>query len=142
MQAPLLSEDCALQWVMAMPNVVPIQHATVDDCVEPVAHETKVSLAERVPDRPGEGRAAVYRPLANQCSCVLRECIALPEDALAAYAVVVANGPGLEGPRVRREPIPRRTTTRSRAWRARSMWAREHRARYPPRRLGAGPLKT
>jgi hypothetical protein len=92
-------------WAIAMPDVYSIRHTTVEDYVEPVAHEIKVRRADLLADlrRPTKGEA--YRWLSGECWYVLREGIAQPEEIPPVYGVLLADaGGGL----VVARPAPRR----------------------------------
>lgn len=91
-------------WAMAMPDVYSIRHTTVEDFVEPVAHEIKVRRADLLADlrRPAKGEA--YRWLSCECWYVLREGIAQPEEIPPVYGVMLAGADGLQVAR----PAPRR----------------------------------
>ena len=104
LRAPLSTEDGQTQWVMAMPDVFSIRHTTVEDYVEPVVHEIKVSRADLLSDlrRPAKGQA--YRALASQCWYVVRAGIATEVDLPQHYGLMVAGEQGLEVVR----PAPRR----------------------------------
>jgi len=92
-------------WAIAMPDVYSIRHTTVEDYVEPVAHEIKVRRADLLADlrRPAKGEA--YRWLSGECWYVIREGIAQPEEIPPVYGVLLADaGGGLSVAR----PAPRR----------------------------------
>lgn len=92
-------------WAIAMPDVYSIRHTTVEDHVEPVAHEIKVRRADLLADlrRPAKGEA--YRWLSGECWYVLRDGIARPEEIPPVYGVLLADpGGGLSVAR----PAPRR----------------------------------
>jgi hypothetical protein len=92
-------------WAIAMPDVYSIRHTTVEDYVEPVAHEIKVRRADLLADlrRPAKGEA--YRWLSGECWYVLREGIAQPAEIPPVYGVLLADaGGGLSVAR----PAPRR----------------------------------
>jgi len=92
-------------WAIAMPDVYSIRHTTVEDLVEPVAHEIKVRRADLLADlrRPAKGEA--YRWLSSECWYVLRAGIARPEEIPDCYGVLLADHQG--GLDVAR-PAPRR----------------------------------
>ena len=92
-------------WAMAMPDVYSIRHTTVEDYVEPVAHEIKVRRADLLADlrRPAKGEA--YRWLSGECWYVIRAGIAQPDEIPPVYGVLVADAAG--GLDVAR-PAPRR----------------------------------
>ncbi len=92
-------------WAIAMPDVYSIRHTTVEDYVEPVAHEIKVRRADLLADlrRPAKGEA--YRWLSGECWYVIRAGIAQPAEIPPVYGVMLADaGGGLEVAR----PAPRR----------------------------------
>jgi len=81
-------------WSIAMPDVYSIRHTTLEDHVEPVAHEIKVRRADLLADlrRPAKGEA--YRWLSGECWYVLREGIAQPEEIPLVYGVLLADAAG------------------------------------------------
>jgi hypothetical protein len=81
-------------WAIAMPDVYSIRHTTVEDYVEPVAHEIKVRRADLLADlrRPAKGEA--YRWLSGECWYVIREGIAQPQEIPQAYGVMLARPDG------------------------------------------------
>ena len=91
-------------WAMAMPDVYSIRHTTVEDYVEPVAHEIKVHRADLLSDlrRPEKGQAYLHN--SSQCWYVLREGIGEADDIPAAFGVMVARDSALEVLR----PAPKR----------------------------------
>jgi hypothetical protein len=94
----------AAAWAMAMPDVFSIRHTTVEDYLEPVAHEIKVRRADLLADlrRPEKGEA--YLQMSSQCWYVLREGIGAAEEIPPAFGVMVARAAALEVLR----PAPRR----------------------------------
>ena len=92
-------------WAIAMPDVYSIRHTSVEDYVDPVAHEIKVRRADLLADlrRPAKGEA--YRWLSGECWYVIREGIAQPQEIPEVYGVLLARPDGrLEVAR----PAPRR----------------------------------
>jgi hypothetical protein len=91
-------------WAMAMPDVYSIRHTTVEDYVEPVAHEIKVHRADLLSDlrRPHKGEA--YLQTSSQCWYVLREGIGEADEIPAAFGVMLARESALEVQR----PAPKR----------------------------------
>ncbi len=81
-------------WAIAMPDVYSIRHTTVEDHVDPVAHEIKVRRADLLADlrRPAKGEA--YRWLSGECWYVLREGIARPDEIPPVYGVLLADAGG------------------------------------------------
>ena len=77
-------------WAMAMPDVYSIRHTTVEDYVEPVAHEIKVHRADLLSDlrRPHKGEA--YLQTSSQWWYVLREGIGEADEIPAAFGVMLA----------------------------------------------------
>jgi hypothetical protein len=93
-------------WSLAMPDVYSIRHTTVEDYLEPVAHEIKVRRADLLADlrRPAKGEA--YLRLSSQCWYVLRAGIGTAEEIPPEFGVMLAadGGDALEIAR----PAPRR----------------------------------
>ena len=77
-------------WAIAMPDVYSIRHTTVEDYVEPIAHEIKVRRADLLADlrRPSKGEA--YRWLSGECWFVIRAGIAQPQEIPEVYGVMLA----------------------------------------------------
>lgn len=96
LRAPVATADGATQWVMAMPDVYSIRHTTVEDYVEPIAHEIKVSRADLLSDLRKQAKAAAYLAVSSQCWYVLRQGIAQPQEVPEAYGVMLAGEAGLE----------------------------------------------
>jgi len=94
----------AAPWAVAMPDVYSIRHTTVEDYVEPVAHEIKVRRADLLADlrRPEKGQA--YLHASSQCWYVLREGIGEAAEIPPAFGVMVARESALEVLR----PAPKR----------------------------------
>jgi len=107
LRAPLQGEDGRTQWVMAMPDVFSIRHTTVEDYVEPVVHEIKVSRADLQADlrRPAKGQA--YLAMASQCWYVVREGLCTEDEVPPEAGLMVACGPAMDRLEVLR-PAPRR----------------------------------
>ena len=104
LRAPLVSEDGRTLWQVAMPDVFSIRHTTVEDWVEPVVHEVKVSRADLQSDlrRPAKGQA--YQALSSQCWYVVARGIADEAEVSPLYGLMVADERGLEVVR----PAPQR----------------------------------
>jgi hypothetical protein len=96
LRAPLPAEDGSTSWAVAMPDVYSIRHTTVEDYVEPIVHEIKVSRADLLSDLRRGSKGAAYLALASQCWYVLRAGIARPDEVPAAYGVMLAVDGGLE----------------------------------------------
>ncbi len=96
LRAPLPRDDGGTTWAMAMPDVYSIRHTTLEEQVEPIAHEIKVSRADLLSDLRRQAKAAAYLAVASQCWYVLREGIANAEEVPAAYGVIFASPGGLD----------------------------------------------
>lgn len=107
LRAPLVDEQGAIQWVMAMPDVFSIRQTTVESYVEPVVHEIKVSRADLLSDlrKPNKGQA--YRALASQCWYVVGAGVADLRDVPAEFGLMESTGDGLTVLR----PAPRKPMT-------------------------------
>ncbi len=94
LRAPLPGDAGATTWAIAMPDVYSIRHTTVEDYVEPVAHEIKVRRADLLSDLRKPAKGAAYLALASQCWYVLRAGIAAVEEIPPAYGVMWARDDG------------------------------------------------
>ena len=94
----------AAEWAMAMPDVYSIRYTTVEEYVEPVAHEIKVHRADLLSDlrRPEKGQAYLHN--CSQCWYVLREGIGEADEIPEPYGVMLARESALEVLR----PAPKR----------------------------------
>jgi hypothetical protein len=92
------------QWVVARPDVFSIRHTTVEDYLEPVAHEIKVRRADLLGDLRRPAKGAAYRQLAGECWYVLGEGVGDARDVPGDYGVMVERGGVLDVLR----PAPRR----------------------------------
>ena len=90
-------------WPVVMPDVYSIRHTTVEDYVEPIAHEIKVSRTDLRSDLRNETKRESYRALSSQCWYVIKAGIAEPEEIPAAYGVMLATDAAL----VVARPAPR-----------------------------------
>ncbi len=100
LRSPLTAEDGNTRWVVAIPDVFSIRHTSVEEYVEPVAHEIKVSRADLLADLRHVEKGQAYRALASQCWYVVREGVAQPDEVPPAYGVMVAGADGLTVARV------------------------------------------
>ena len=96
LRAPLPAEDGATRWATAMPDVYSIRHTTVEDYVEPIVHEIKVSRADLLSDLRSRTKGPAYLAMGSQCWYVLREGIAAPDEVPEAFGVMLAGDDGLE----------------------------------------------
>lgn len=106
LRAPLPAEGEAggVNWAVAMPDLFSIRHTTVEDYLEPVVHEIKVSRADLLADLRRPAKGAAYLALAGECWYVLARGIAEPDEVPASFGVLLAGETGLEVAR----PAPRR----------------------------------
>jgi len=96
LRAPLPAEGGGTSWAIAMPDVFSIRHTTVEDYVEPIVHEIKVSRADLLSDLRRASKGEAYRALASQCWYVLREGIAEPDEVPPDFGVLIARGETLD----------------------------------------------
>ncbi len=100
-----VGEGEAGRWVMAMPDVFSIRHSTVEDWLEPTAHEIKVTRADLLSDLRQPHKGEAYRAVSSQCWYVLKQGIATAEEIPMEFGVMFASESGaLEVAR----PAPRR----------------------------------
>lgn len=104
LRAPLPAGDGGTGWALAMPDLFSIRHTTVEDYLEPVVHEIKVSRADLLADLRRPAKGAAYLALAGECWYVLKQGIAEPEEVPPAFGVLLAGERDLEVAR----PAPRR----------------------------------
>jgi len=93
-RAPVAGEGGGTNWVIAMPDVYSIRHTTVEDYVEPIVHEVKVSRADLLGDLRRSAKRAAYLALCSECWYVIREGIAKPEEIPPECGVLVAGAQG------------------------------------------------
>ncbi len=96
--------DGSGRWTIANPDLFSVRHTTVEDYLDPVVHEIKVSRADLLGDlrKPAKGEA--YRQMARECWYVLAEGIGTAADVPEDYGVMVEQGGVLDVLR----PAPRR----------------------------------
>jgi hypothetical protein len=104
LRVPLVEDDGSTRWVHTMPDVFSIRNTTVEEYVEPVVHEVKVSRADLLADLRHAAKGRAYQSLASQCWYVLAAGIGGADDLPAAYGVMVQGAEGL----VVERPAPRR----------------------------------
>lgn len=92
------------KWATAMPDVYSIRLTTVEDYVEPMAHEIKVRRADLLADLRRPEKAQAYLHNSSQCWYVLREGIGEADEIPAQYGVMLARDAALEVLR----PAPKR----------------------------------
>lgn len=105
LRAPPLAVDgvAAGPWPVVMPDVFSIRHTTVEDYVEPIVHEIKVSRADLLGDLRRPAKREAYRALSSQCWYVLKAGIGTAEDIPEGFGVMLATPTTLEVAR----PAPR-----------------------------------
>lgn len=96
LRAPLLDEAGGTRWVLAMPDVFSIRRTTVEDFVEPVVHEIKVSRADLLSDLRKPAKAQAYAALASQVWYVVRPGLAKAEELPDAFGLMEAGEQGFE----------------------------------------------
>lgn len=102
LRAPPLAE--ATPWPVVLPDVFSIRNSSVEEYVEPIVHEVKVSRADLLSDLRNEAKREAYRALSSQCWYVLKAGIGQADEIAPAFGVLVAQGAVLEVVR----PAPRR----------------------------------
>jgi hypothetical protein len=88
LRAPLTGEDGRSQWVTAIPDVFSIRLTSVEDYVEPIVHEVKVSRADLLADLKRPRKALAYQALSSQCWYALAGGIAQPEEIPPCFGVL------------------------------------------------------
>jgi len=78
------------RWVMAMPDVFSIRHTTVEDWLEPVVHEIKVTRADLRSDLRHPHKRQAYLALSSQCWYVLKAGIAEVDEIPPEFGVMFA----------------------------------------------------
>ncbi|HUP09646.1 MAG TPA: hypothetical protein VMU47_20985 [Caldimonas sp.] len=92
-------------WVTAMPDVYSIRHTSVENYLEPIAHEIKVRRADLLADLRKPAKREAYRQLSTECWYVIRKGIAEVEEIPVECGVLVAGDAGFEVAR----PAPKRS---------------------------------
>ncbi|WP_298834821.1 hypothetical protein [uncultured Piscinibacter sp.] len=82
------------RWVMALPDVFSIRHTTVEDWLEPAAHEIKVTRADLLSDLRHPHKRHAYLAMSSQCWYVLKEGIAEPGELPPEFGVMFACADG------------------------------------------------
>lgn len=89
-----MDDDSGGRWVMAMPDVFSIRHTTVEDWLEPVVHEVKVTRADLRSDLRLPHKRHAYLALSSQCWYVLKAGIAEVDEVPPEFGVMFAQGDG------------------------------------------------
>lgn len=90
LRAHVEAEDGGGRWVMAMPDVFSIRHTTVEDWLEPVVHEIKVTRADLRSDLRHAHKRHAYLALSSQCWYVLGAGIAEVDEVPPEFGVMFA----------------------------------------------------
>ncbi|HXD05824.1 MAG TPA: hypothetical protein VN680_07240 [Burkholderiaceae bacterium] len=77
-------------WVMARPDVFSVRNTTVEDYLQPIVHEVKVRRADLLADLRLAAKREAYLQIAGECSYVIAEGIAQPEEIPPECGVIVA----------------------------------------------------
>jgi hypothetical protein len=80
---------------MSRPDVYSIRHTTIEDGVEPIVHEVKVSRADLLGDLRKATKRAAYQALCSECWYVIREGIATADEIPPECGVLVPRADGL-----------------------------------------------
>lgn len=105
LRAPLVGEGGATAWVTTMPDVFSIRQTTVEEYLDPVVHEIKVSRADLLSDLRRAAKHRAYEAVASQCWYVLGAGIAQAHEVPDSCGVMWWHeDQGLEVAR----PAPRR----------------------------------
>ena len=96
LRAPLARDDGRTAWAVAMPDVYSIRHTTLEDHVEPIVHEVKVSRADLLSDLRRTAKRAAYLALCSECWYVIRDGIARPDEIPHECGVLVATQRGFD----------------------------------------------
>lgn len=88
------TDEAGGRWLMAMPDVFSIRHTTVEDWLEPVVHEVKVTRADLRSDLRHPHKRLAYLALSSQCWYVLKAGIAEADELPPEFGVMFAQGDG------------------------------------------------
>ena len=100
-------------WGVAMPDVFSIRHTTVEDYLEPMVHEIKVSRADLLSDLRRPAKGAAYLELCSECWYVIRAGIAQAAEIPEPFGVLAAHESRFE---VLRPAMPRAQQMRFHVW--------------------------
>lgn len=88
-------------WRMARPDVFSVRHTSVQDYLQPMVHEVKVSRADLLSDLRHAAKRESYRWLSCETCYVFPEGVAEPDELPAEFGVWLLCGP-VEGGRLER----------------------------------------
>jgi hypothetical protein len=80
-------------WRMARPDVFSVRHTSVEDYLQPMVHEVKVSRADLLSDLRHEAKRRSYQWLSCETYYVFPAGVAEPDEIPEAFGVWVVNGP-------------------------------------------------
>ena len=83
-------------WLDLKPDVFSIRNTTVEDYVEPIVHEIKVTRADLKSDLRKPEKRAGYIALSSACYYVLGEKVGTPDDVPPECGVMLATERGVE----------------------------------------------
>ena len=79
-------------WRMARPDVFSVRHTTVENYLQPMVHEVKVSRADLLSDLRHPAKRASYQWLSSETYFVFPAGMAKPEEIPEEFGVWVLNG--------------------------------------------------
>ncbi|HYN61952.1 MAG TPA: hypothetical protein VET87_20805, partial [Rubrivivax sp.] len=80
-------------WRVARPDVFSVRHTSVEDYLQPMVHEVKVSRADLLSDLRHEAKREAYRWLSCETYYVFPAGMAEPDEIPQAFGVWVLDGP-------------------------------------------------
>lgn len=80
-------------WRMARPDVYSVRHTSVEDYLQPMVHEVKVSRADLLSDLRHAAKRDCYQWLSCETYYVFPADVAAPEEVPQPFGVWVLNGP-------------------------------------------------
>jgi len=80
-------------WRMARPDVYSVRHTSVEDYLQPMVHEVKVSRADLLSDLRQAAKRESYQWLSCETYYVFPADVAAPEEVPQPFGVWVLNGP-------------------------------------------------
>jgi hypothetical protein len=93
---PQPGADDPRAWPVVVPDVFSIRPSTLEDRLEPVVHEVKVSRADLLSDLRREAKREAYRALSSRCWYVLGEAVRGADDVPPQYGLMQQRGSTLE----------------------------------------------
>ena len=90
---PQPSHQGKASWRMARPDVFSVRRTSVEDYLQPMVHEVKVSRADLLSDLRHAAKRESYQWLSCETYYVLPACVAEPHEIPEAFGVWLLNGP-------------------------------------------------